>query len=65
MPRRPQQTETCLLNCVSASTLKAAMGNMNSVPLRSENIKDFPLMGWLVPLDSMNFLAHGLDLKAA
>lgn len=55
MLRRPQQTETCLLKCVSASMLKAAMGNMNSVPLRSETIKDFPLMGWLVPLDNMNF----------
>lgn len=65
MLRRPQQKETCLLECVSASTLKTAMGDMNSVPLRSEAIKDFPLMGWLVALDYMNFLARGLDLKAA
>lgn len=45
--------------------LKPAMGNMNSVPLRHEAIKDFPLMGWLVALDYTNFLACSLDFKAA
>lgn len=60
----PQQTEACLLKCVLARMLKPATGNTNSVPLRSEAIKDFPLMGWLVDLDYMNFLACSLDLKA-
>lgn len=46
--RRPQQTETCFLNCVSASMLEPEMGNMNSVPLRNEAIKDFPLLDLLV-----------------
>lgn len=61
----PQQMETCLLECVSANMSKPATGNVNSVPLRCEAIKDFPLMGWLVALDYMNFLARGLDLRAA
>lgn len=61
----PQQMETCLLECISANMLKPETGNMNSVPLRREAIKDFPLMGWLVALDYMNFLARGLDLRAA
>lgn len=48
MLRRPQQTETCLLKCVSASMLELEMGNMNSISLRNEAIKDFPLMDLLV-----------------
>lgn len=65
MLRRPQQTETGLLKGVSASMLEPEMGNINSVSLRNEAIKDFPLMDLLVTLDYMNLLACSLDLKAA